>query len=140
VRDCLEEAMDFDGLARARRASIAAICGSSRATRRSRRRFAHEILNARPYAFLDDAPLEERRTHAVQTRARRADRAPTISARSTPRRSSACATRRGPIRATPTSCTTRCGRAIALAARGALTAGAIGIPSAAAERCPSCAP
>jgi ATP-dependent helicase Lhr and Lhr-like helicase len=29
---------------------------------------AHEILNARPYAFLDDAPLEERRTHAVQTR------------------------------------------------------------------------
>src|ERR1700746_3968317 len=30
--------------------------------------FAHEILNARPYAFLDDAPLEERRTQAVQTR------------------------------------------------------------------------
>ena len=30
--------------------------------------FCHEILNARPYAFLDDAPLEERRTQAVQTR------------------------------------------------------------------------
>ena len=30
--------------------------------------FAHEILNAKPYAFLDDAPLEERRSHAVQTR------------------------------------------------------------------------
>ena len=29
---------------------------------------AHEILNARPYAFLDDAPLEERRTQAVYTR------------------------------------------------------------------------
>jgi ATP-dependent Lhr-like helicase len=29
---------------------------------------AHEILSARPYAFLDDAPLEERRTQAVQTR------------------------------------------------------------------------
>jgi ATP-dependent Lhr-like helicase len=29
---------------------------------------AHEILNAKPYAFLDDAPLEERRTHAVYTR------------------------------------------------------------------------
>ena len=29
---------------------------------------SHEILNARPYAFLDDAPLEERRAHAVQTR------------------------------------------------------------------------
>jgi ATP-dependent Lhr-like helicase len=28
----------------------------------------HEILNAKPYAFLDDAPLEERRTQAVMTR------------------------------------------------------------------------
>jgi len=30
--------------------------------------FAHEILNARPYAFLDDAPAEERRTNAVINR------------------------------------------------------------------------
>ncbi|MCS5712160.1 DEAD/DEAH box helicase [Candidatus Berkiella aquae] len=30
--------------------------------------FAHGILNANPYAFLDDAPLEERRTRAVQMR------------------------------------------------------------------------
>ena len=30
--------------------------------------FCHDILNARPYAFVDDAPLEERRTQAVQTR------------------------------------------------------------------------
>src|SRR4051812_631363 len=29
---------------------------------------ASEILTARPYAFLDNAPLEERRAHAVQTR------------------------------------------------------------------------
>jgi ATP-dependent Lhr-like helicase len=29
---------------------------------------AAEILNAKPYAFLDDAPLEERRSHAVATR------------------------------------------------------------------------
>src|SRR4029078_11123300 len=29
---------------------------------------SHEILNARPYAFLDDAPLEDRRTQAVYTR------------------------------------------------------------------------
>jgi ATP-dependent Lhr-like helicase len=28
----------------------------------------HEVINARPYAFLDDAPLEERRAHAVQSR------------------------------------------------------------------------
>jgi ATP-dependent Lhr-like helicase len=30
--------------------------------------FAHEILNAKPYAFLDDAPLEERRTRAIGLR------------------------------------------------------------------------
>ena len=30
--------------------------------------FAAEALNARPYAFLDDAPLEERRTQAVMSR------------------------------------------------------------------------
>ena len=29
---------------------------------------AHEILNGRPYTFLDDAPLEERRTRSVQLR------------------------------------------------------------------------
>ena len=30
--------------------------------------FSHEILNAKPYAYLDDAPLEERRTRAVSLR------------------------------------------------------------------------
>jgi hypothetical protein len=30
--------------------------------------FSHEILNANPYAFLDDAPLEERRARAVSVR------------------------------------------------------------------------
>ena len=29
---------------------------------------AHEVLTARPYAYLDDAPLEERRTQAVMSR------------------------------------------------------------------------
>ncbi len=43
-------------------------CGSSAATRASRRRSAHELLNANPYAFLDGAPLEERRMRAVATR------------------------------------------------------------------------
>ena len=68
VRDCLEEAMDFPGLARV-------LCGIHAGDLRLVTRdtpepspFAHEILNARPYAFLDDAPLEERRTHAVSTR------------------------------------------------------------------------
>src|ERR1700683_4259383 len=30
--------------------------------------FSHEVLNAKPYAFLDDAPLEERRARAVSLR------------------------------------------------------------------------
>jgi ATP-dependent Lhr-like helicase len=68
VRDCLEEAMDLPGL-------IAVLEQIHRGELRCVSRdmpepsvFAHEILNARPYAFLDDAPLEERRAHAVQTR------------------------------------------------------------------------
>jgi ATP-dependent Lhr-like helicase len=68
VRDCLEEAMDFAGLTRVleqiHRGELRLI---SRDTPEPSP-LAHEILNARPYAFLDDAPLEERRAHAVQTR------------------------------------------------------------------------
>ena len=30
--------------------------------------FSHEILNSNPYAYLDDAPLEERRARAVEMR------------------------------------------------------------------------
>jgi ATP-dependent Lhr-like helicase len=68
VRDCLEEAMDFEGL----RAVLARIHrGELQLLARDTPEpsvFTHEILNAKPYAFLDDAPLEERRSHAVQTR------------------------------------------------------------------------
>jgi ATP-dependent Lhr-like helicase len=68
VRDCLEEAMDFEGL----RAVLAQIHrGDLQLIARDTPEpsvFAYEILDAQPYAFLDDAPLEERRSHAVQTR------------------------------------------------------------------------
>ena len=68
VRDCLDEAMDFEGL----RSVLARIHrGELRLVARDTPEpsvFAHEILNAKPYAFLDDAPLEERRSHAVQSR------------------------------------------------------------------------
>ena len=60
---------------------------------------AHEILNARPYAFLDDAPLEERRTQAVAAAplARSRDRGGLGRAR--PRGDRArCARRPGPRR------------------------------------------
>jgi ATP-dependent Lhr-like helicase len=68
VHDCLHEAMDFEGLARVL-ADIHA--GRLRLLTRDTTEpspIAHEILNARPYAFLDDAPLEERRTQAIYTR------------------------------------------------------------------------
>jgi ATP-dependent Lhr-like helicase len=68
VRDCLEEAMDFEGLRsvlnRIHRGELRLVARDTPEPSA----FAHEILNARPYAFLDDAPLEERRSHAVQTR------------------------------------------------------------------------
>ncbi|HWF86275.1 MAG TPA: DEAD/DEAH box helicase [Vicinamibacterales bacterium] len=68
IRDCLEEAMDFNGLARVLTRIHA---GELRLVSRDTPEpspFSHEILNARPYAFLDDAPLEERRTQAVYAR------------------------------------------------------------------------
>jgi ATP-dependent Lhr-like helicase len=68
VRDCLEEAMDLKGLERV----LTRIQGNElRLVTRDTPEpspFSHEILNARPYSFLDDAPLEERRTQAVYTR------------------------------------------------------------------------
>ncbi len=68
VRDCLQEAMDFDGLTavldRIHRGELALVARDTPEPSF----FAYEILNAKPYAFLDDAPLEERRAHAVQTR------------------------------------------------------------------------
>ncbi len=68
TRDCLHEAMDLDGL----RELLAGIEGGTITTRSidtaEPSPLGHEILNANPYAFLDDAPLEERRARAVQLR------------------------------------------------------------------------
>jgi ATP-dependent helicase Lhr and Lhr-like helicase len=68
VHDCLHEATDVDGLVRL-------LEGIETGTIRTHFRestepspLAHEILNGRPYTFLDDAPLEERRTRAVALR------------------------------------------------------------------------
>ena len=68
VQDCLYEAMDVDGFLQLvsaiaeRRVELVARDTVEPSP------FAHEILSARPYAFLDDAPLEERRTQAVYMR------------------------------------------------------------------------
>ncbi|MGH7941386.1 MAG: DNA glycosylase AlkZ-like family protein, partial [Limisphaerales bacterium] len=68
IDDCLMEAMDIDGLEqllrRIERGEIECIARDLPEPSP----LASEILSARPYAFLDNAPLEERRAHAVQTR------------------------------------------------------------------------
>jgi ATP-dependent helicase Lhr and Lhr-like helicase len=68
IDDCLEEAMDINGLIVVLKKieSEAVQCIARDLPEPSP--LAHEILNARPYAFLDNAPLEERRTQAVYTR------------------------------------------------------------------------
>jgi ATP-dependent Lhr-like helicase len=68
MHDCLHEAMDIDGLtALVRGWETGAVRVHFRDTTEPSP-LAHEILNGRPYTFLDDAPLEERRTRAVQLR------------------------------------------------------------------------
>jgi ATP-dependent helicase Lhr and Lhr-like helicase len=68
IHDCLHEAMDVDGLERLLRriehGDVAIVARDLPAPSP----LAMEILNARPYAYLDDAPLEERRTQAVMAR------------------------------------------------------------------------
>src|SRR6185312_7337426 len=68
LHDCMREAMDADGLLAIRRALEAGDITSVARDLAAPSPFAAEVLNAAPYAFLDDAPLEERRTRAVQTR------------------------------------------------------------------------
>jgi len=66
--DCLHEAMDSEGwLALLRRMERGEVELLTRDLP-SPSPLAMEILGARPYAFLDDAPLEERRTQAVLAR------------------------------------------------------------------------
>ncbi len=68
MKDVLTEAMDIEGLERVLH-SIAdggITCLAVDTPQPSQ--FSHEILNANPYAYLDDAPLEERRARAVEMR------------------------------------------------------------------------
>ncbi len=68
IGDCLQEVMDLEGF-EALLADLEA--GRRRVHARDLTEpspLAQEILSARPYAFLDDAPLEERRTQAVLSR------------------------------------------------------------------------
>jgi ATP-dependent Lhr-like helicase len=68
MKDVLTEAMDIEGLKKL----LSGISdGSIRCVAVDTpvpSQFSHEILNANPYAYLDDAPLEERRARAVEMR------------------------------------------------------------------------
>ena len=68
MKDVLTEAMDIDGLRGVlegiRSGAIRCLAVDTPVPSQ----FSHEILNANPYAYLDDAPLEERRARAVQMR------------------------------------------------------------------------
>src|SRR6202167_1437801 len=68
MKDALTEAMDIEGLKNVldRIASGSIRCIAVETPVPSH--FSHEILNANPYAYLDDAPLEERRARAVEMR------------------------------------------------------------------------
>ncbi len=68
ISNCLHEAMDLDGLleivGRMERGELRTVAVETP----SPSAMSHEILNANPFAFLDDAPLEERRARAVSLR------------------------------------------------------------------------
>lgn len=68
IRDCLEEAMDVEGFEQLLRNLEAGKITVIARDVVEPSPLALEVLSARPYAFLDDAPLEERRTQAVMSR------------------------------------------------------------------------
>ena len=68
IRDCLEEAMDIEGFERLLRGLESGALQVIARDLTEPSPLALEVLSARPYAFLDDAPLEERRTQAVISR------------------------------------------------------------------------
>jgi ATP-dependent Lhr-like helicase len=68
LRDCLEEAMDIEGLRDVLEKLDGGDIQFSAKDTSMPSVFAHQMLNAMPYAFLDDAPLQERRARAVVLR------------------------------------------------------------------------
>jgi ATP-dependent helicase Lhr and Lhr-like helicase len=70
IDNCLYEAMDLHGLQQILRDIEEGRIRTVAIDTAQASQFSHEILNANPYAYLDDAPLEERRTRAVELRQR----------------------------------------------------------------------
>src|SRR5258708_6078433 len=68
MKDSLTEAMDVEGLKGVLSAIVSGQIRCLAVDTPVPSQFSHEILNANPYAYLDDAPLEERRARAVEMR------------------------------------------------------------------------
>jgi ATP-dependent helicase Lhr and Lhr-like helicase len=68
MKDVLTEAMDLEGLQQVLRDIESGAIRTVAVDTPVPSQFSHEILNANPYAYLDDAPLEERRARAVEMR------------------------------------------------------------------------
>ena len=68
MKDALTEAMDVEGLRQVLAQIIDGTINCVAVDTPVPSQFSHEILNANPFAYLDDAPLEERRARAVEMR------------------------------------------------------------------------
>ncbi|HXZ79218.1 MAG TPA: DEAD/DEAH box helicase, partial [Terriglobales bacterium] len=68
MKDTLHEAMDLEGLKQVLRGIEDGSIRTLAVDTPVPSQFSHEILNSNPYAYLDDAPVEERRARAVQMR------------------------------------------------------------------------
>ncbi len=68
MKDVLTEALDIEGLTEVLRGIEQGRIRCLAVDTPVPSQFSHEILNANPYAYLDDAPLEERRARAVEMR------------------------------------------------------------------------
>ncbi|CEK11138.1 DEAD/DEAH box helicase [Legionella hackeliae] len=68
MKDALTEALDIEGFTRVLQSIVEGNIQCLAVDTPVPSVFSHEILNANPYAFLDDAPLEERRARAVEMR------------------------------------------------------------------------
>jgi len=68
IDNCLHEAMDLNGLREILKKIQSGEVRTLAVETVEPSPFSHEILNSNPYAYLDDAPLEERRARAVQLR------------------------------------------------------------------------
>ena len=68
MKDCLRDLMDVDGLVEVLKKMRAGEIKKVAVDLPEPSVFAHQLLNAAPYTYLDDAPLEERRARMVQLR------------------------------------------------------------------------